>query len=68
MSELSNNARVLLGSSFMNPKSTIFYGLVQSIPSSEATAAIEELESAGILNRDDQPGGGFRLSLSKEGE
>lgn len=68
MDDLSNNARVVLASAFMNPRSSVFYGMVQSVPTPEAEGAINELIAKGILHRAPEPGGGFRLTLTDEGK
>ena len=65
---LSNNARVMLCTSFTGDGSTLHLGLVQSIPSPECKAAIKGLVAAGILHRRQEPGGGFTLSLTDEGK
>jgi len=56
--DLSEAARIVAGSSFsMSPGATIRYQMVQSVPSAEMQAALDELVAAGIVLRDDEPHG-----------
>jgi len=67
MNDLTNEARALLGSLWVNPKFTLRYAMVESVPSPKAKAALAELVSAGVLNRKDEPTGGIVFSLSDAG-
>jgi hypothetical protein len=58
MTELSENARIVAGSSFaFSPGASIRYQMKQSVPSAEMQAALDELVAAGIVLRDDEPAG-----------
>lgn len=48
MSDLSENARIVLGSSFAWGQ-VLTYHMVQSVPSPEMQAALDELVAAGLL-------------------
>ena len=65
---LSNPAKALLGCLWINPKFTLRYAMVESVPSQEAEAALSELVSAGVLARKQEPGGGVVFSMTKAGE
>ncbi len=58
MTELSENARIVAGSSFaFSPGAFIRYQMKQSVPSAEMQAALDELVAAGIVIREDEPAG-----------
>ena len=56
--ELSNPARALLASLWMNPRFTLRYGMVENIPSPAAEDALSQLVKAGLLTKEDQDCGG----------
>jgi hypothetical protein len=49
--ELSDNARIVLGSSF-GWGQVLTYHMIQSVPSPEMQEALDELVNAGLLRRD----------------
>lgn len=64
-SDLSEEARIVAGSTFsMSPGATIRYQMVQSVPSAEMQAALDELVAAGIVLRDDEPHGAVTYKAS----
>jgi hypothetical protein len=67
MTDLTNEARALLGSLWINPKFTLRYAMVESVPSPKAETALKELVSAGVLNRKEGPTGDIVFSLSEAG-
>jgi len=65
--ELSENARIVGGSTFgFSPGASLRYQMVQSVPSPEMQAALDELVAAGIILREDEPHGAVRYSASRE--
>lgn len=66
LDDLSENARIVAGSSFAFPGHTsIRYQMIQSVPSAEMQAALDELVAAGIVLREDEPHGAVRYSASR---
>ena len=51
----------------MNPKFTLRYAMVESVPSPEADAALQELVVAGVLDRKEEAGGAVVFALSSAG-
>lgn len=67
MGKLSENAAIVAGSTFgFSPGASLRYGMVQSVPSPEMQEALDELVSAGIILRDDEPHGAVKYTASKE--
>jgi hypothetical protein len=67
MTELSENARLIAGSTFgFSPGAALRYQMVQSVPSPEMQAALDELVAAGVVLREDEPTGAVRYSASRE--
>lgn len=67
MSELSENARIVAGSTFgFSPGASIRYQMVESVPSPEMQAALDELVAAGIVIRDDETHGPVKYTASKD--
>lgn len=65
--ELSENARIVAGSSFaFSPGASIRYQMKQSVPSAEMQAALDELVAAGIVIREDEPAGPVCYSASSD--
>ncbi|NTF17989.1 hypothetical protein G6L37_06200 [Agrobacterium rubi] len=64
--DLSEAARIVAGCSFsMSPGASIRYQMIQSVPSAEMQAALDELVSAGIVLRDDEPHGPVSYTASR---
>ena len=67
MTELSVNARIVAGSSFsMSRNATIRYSMELRVPSAEMQAALDELVAAGIVLREDEPGGAVSYTASPD--
>jgi hypothetical protein len=67
MTELSENARIVAGSSFaFSPGASIRYQMKQSVPSAEMQAALDELVAAGIVIREDEPHGPVSYTAAKD--
>lgn len=61
MADLSLNARIVAGASFgFSPGASLRYGMVESVPSPEMQAALDELVAAAIITRDDEPHGAVK--------
>ena len=67
MRELSDPAKALLGCLWVNPKFTLRYAMVESIPSPQAESALSELVEAGMLERSTEKGGAVVYSLGPAG-
>ena len=67
MHTLSNPAKALLGCLWINPKFTLRFGMVESVPSPQAEAALSELVAAGILTRAEDHSGGVTFALTDAG-
>lgn len=66
-SDLSEVAQIVAGSSFgSSPGMTLRYQMVQSVPSYEMQEALDELVAAGIVIREDEPGGAVKYSASRD--
>lgn len=69
MKELSLNARTIAGSMFsFSPGASLRYAMRESIPSPEMQTALDELVAAGLVLRDDEPGGAVRYTASREAD
>jgi len=67
MRELSENARIVAGSTFgFSPEASLRYQMVQSVPSPEMQDALDELVAAGIVIRDDEPHGPVKYTASRD--
>lgn len=67
MTELSDNARLIAGSTFgFSPGASLRYQMVQSVPSPEMQDALDELVAAGIISREDDPHGSVRYTASRD--
>ncbi len=67
MSDLSENARLIAGSTFgFSPGASLRYQMVQSVPSPEMQDALDELVAAGIIIREDEPHGPVRYVASRD--
>ena len=64
---LSDTAKALLGALWINPKFTLRYAMVESVPSQKAESALTELVSAGVLSRKTEVGGAVVYAMTKAG-
>ncbi len=65
---IGNQAHALLASLWMNPKFTLRFGMVESVPSDEAQAALDQLCEAGVLQAKSEPSGAVVYSLTSYGK
>lgn len=68
MTNLSNEARALLGCLWGNMRFTLRYAMVEQVPSDQAEAALGELVAAGILSRTADTDGSITFALTPAGE
>lgn len=69
MTELSLNARTVAGSMFsFSPGASLRYAMRETVPSPEMQAALDELVAAGLVLRDDEPGGAVRYTASRDAD
>lgn len=67
MSNLSENAKIVAGSTFgFSPGASLRYQMVESVPSPEMQSALDELVAAGIVLRDDEPHGPIKYTASRD--
>ena len=64
---LSDAAKALLGALWINPRFTLRYAMVESVPSREADAALSEMVNAGILSRTTERGGAVVYAMTEVG-
>ena len=68
LDSLPNSSRALLAGQFMNPNSTLRYGMVENVPSPEAEEALGALVDAGLLSRTVERSGAILYALTEEGK